>query len=849
MKELQKCDSLLQYLYRHQYLPFFYYFHTMRKMPGLLLLIFLIVESANLSAQQIEAVTAPIIQKMEWYGAKQKSPFLFVHFDKNIYTNSEHVWFTAYLMNSSLAMDAYNTLSVNLIKNDDSTVVAEQKFVMEKGLSFGHMLMPDSIPPGDYSFLVYTNLFVNDRPVVSFVQPVTLKSSTDAGYIASIKLAETILPQADSAKLVFKAFSKDILTLVSFADVSYTLGRGRGQVKGKFKTDIYGEAKFAVPLRSMDASNNRLRLQSTFKKETKNLQLQLPVSNSKAIVHFFPESGTLREGNKNTIGWEVKSAYGEAILISGVLYRDDEPFDTIQTNGYGIGRFSLTPDRGHRYYVRLIKKGQEEVAYPLPNMMEEGLSVTVENALCNDTLVARVTDRSKGIYACMIHNYAENFIVFRADMSTIKDRTFRVLLSDLSKGIYTLTFLDSIGRPVAERLFFAHYNQRTEVNITTDETVYKTRQKVNLALKLRNVSGSPVSGYVSVACVQDNRIDQRKMTDIENYLYLTNELASIPFKKDPMGNDAENRSYLEDILLIKGWRRYTWPELEKAKPGDTLRELSSLQFIGNVTHLGKPVTKSLLLYAFSDSLPHTISTDEKGQFGMENEELKLQPDKKLMLFVTGKKQEEYEIHIEDPYKISSAKLASQMVYEDMDAGATEKSTDAMMLKAGEKATTLQEVIVKSSKKDDFMIGGLEGSMQRNACGDYVCQYGILNCANHTFGRLPIAGKSYPNGRMGGSVIVYNGCRELNPENKFMLFVKGIYTAKEFYNTDYTKVAASEQMFLSTIFWNHLLQTDDKKTTELSFYTSDIAGKFRIIVQGITTEGVVHGEYVFNVKKE
>ena len=40
---------------------------------------------------------------------------------------------------------------------------------------------------------------------------------------------------------------------------------------------------------------------------------------------------------------------------------------------------------------------------------------------------------------------------------------------------------------------------------------------------------------------------------------------------------------------------------------------------------------------------------------------------------------------------------------------------------------------------------------------------------------------------------------------------------------------------------------DGKETNLSFYTSDITGKFRIVVQGITSNDVIYGEHFFEVK--
>jgi hypothetical protein len=220
------------------------------------------------------------------------------------------------------------------------------------------------------------------------------------------------------------------------------------------------------------------------------------------------------------------------------------------------------------------------------------------------------------------------------------------------------------------------------------------------------------------------------------------------------------------------------------------------------------------------------------------------PGKKLVLFLEDKYRGEYNIQVKDIYHELAGKLASNMKYEDFDIAGVGKNTATMVLKQGEKATTLAEVIVKSNNREKISGFGLSGI---NRCGDYVCLFGVLNCYNHHTGTQPVKGATYK--RFGSGSIVYGGCMESEKENTFMVFLKGIYSAKEFYNTDYSTVSSSEQMFLSTIYWNYSEAINSDKPTELSFFTSDIAGKFRVVVQGVTTGGVVHGEYVFTVKKE
>jgi hypothetical protein len=566
------------------------------------------------------------------------------------------------------------------------------------------------------------------------------------------------------------------------------------------------------------------------------------VANTDPVVKFFPEGGPVTAGAKTIIGWEVNDVYGQPLEISGIVFRNNKPVDTIQTNGYGMGRFTLQAKAGDRYYVQLVRSGILSGNYVLPPVTKQSISVAVQNGVCDGELIIHTEDPGKGMYYGMIHNYTGYSFSFAMDMKLAQARNFRVPLDSVSKGIHTLTIVDMEGRPVAERLFFAHYDKRTDVEIRTDKTEYKTRENVKLNVTFKDAHGDAVNGLVSVACVQDNRIDPRKMTDIESYTYLDNELKNIPFKRNPMENTGENLQHWEDLLLIKGWRRYTWPDLMAATVADTARSFSDITFRGNVSMGRKKNKKPIEISVASDGGAGSILTDNEGQFEMKPEEMVTPPDKQIMFFINGMSQSDYTINLEDPYQRISGKLRTGLLYENFDDGATEKKSETLVLKKGEAAEVLAEVTVTSSRHNSEMFGA-----QKNDCGDYVCPYRILNCQNHfSGGTLPEKGKSYPTSD--GKFVIYAGCMTRDPIKNPIKTLKGIYTAKEFYPIDYTRLAPSEEVFLATVFWNYSVELINGKLPELSFNTSDIPGKFRVIIQGVTTNGVVHGERVFEVIK-
>ncbi len=817
--------------------------HRFTRLPGLFF--FLLISFPFLSsAQPLPDLATEVVQKMEWYKTRKQQQTLYVHFDKNVYASNENVWFTGYLLwNDSLGRQ--ETMAVSLLRNEDSAVLAEGKFILANGLSMGNLKLPDSLQPGNYSLVAYTNSLVDGEPVARFVQPVTIKTATPSFFTATLKMGNPVPESKDSMTIVLKASAKDIYTLISNAPVDYSVGAGANRLHGQLKTNVYGELSFKLPLNRLHATDGKLRVKLSYKNETKQLQLQLPLRPQRPEVKFFPEGGNLAASAPNRVGWEVKDSYGEPMMVSGMLYKDGLVEDTIQTNAYGFGTFRIFPAAASRYEIKLVRGGQPDTAgYLLPPATTNGLSINITTALCDDTLRAEIYSNTGSRFQCMVHNYRDAYADFSVHTTAGITRVVKIALDELPKGIAALTILDTLGRPLAERLFFAHYNQRTVAEITSDSSEYHTRQKVKLDIRLRDQSGKPVTGLVSVACVQDNRVDPRKSTDIETYTYLNDAITKLPYKKTPLGAGPDNRAYLEEVLLIKGWRRYTWSDLMQSKAEDAEPVYEHLVLKGEVFKKnGKKSNTPVMLTYLGEGSPGTVTAGTDGGFAFTDEQLLLLPEKKIMLFVSSKNAEDYAIRLHDPYKAVTRKVFEKWSPEMPADRAVERNSETLVLKAGEMAPTLATVTVSANKTDD----AIWGSRGVNACGDYVCQYGILNCQNHIYGTIPVKGKTYRTPRMGA--VIYQGCAEENKEKQeHILFLKGIYAAQEFYNTDYSKINATEEMFLSTIYWNHSLVVDATQKSELWFYTSDIPGKFRVVVQGVTGEDVLFGEYQFNVIK-
>ncbi len=786
-------------------------------MRKLIFFFFLFILHSSVKAQE------PLQNKFAWYKKAINNGSLFVHFDKNVYSNNELIYFTAYMLKAR-DFNQHQVLSVALVRDADSTVIKQEKFAAGKGLSFGQFAVPDSIIPGNYHLNAFTNVLLNNEPELFFSQPITIKSALDPNFKVNLQL---LSKDKGFNNVLVSVLSPKNAFLPKPASVIYKYNNKTN----KGQTSPSGQLILKIP-ETVNQTDPNLYAKVKYQKDSTFIHMPLPQPKGNASVKFYPEGGNLIAGCKNKVGWEVKDLHKRPLSVKAILYQNNIPTDTIETDDYGMGQFFIIPDVNNTYQLKLLHSDIKDSLYNLPTPLKTGLNIIVKKAVSQDTLrfVANATQPQKIIIR--VHNFKNVFAYFPYQIN--KGSTpFSISLSEVPKGINAITITDSLERPLAERLFFAHYQQKEDVLITTDKPIYNQREKVTLDLSLAEIAPS---SFVSIACVQENRVETKNKSDIETYTYLQNDLENIPVSLK--GTGYKNINYIEQLLLVKGWRRYNWDKLTQVKATDTLFT-SSMTLNGKVTKSNnKPLSKSVVLTTMGSPALNLIPTQSNGDFSLENDQLLMPWGRKLYLFINGKNNSDYNITVDDEMLKEGIRISKSHRNEESILPSALVNNSELVLKANEKIVQLKEVVIKSNK-DNQLYGG------PNACGDYVCRYNILNCRNHlndSGNHPPEKGKSYI---VDGQWIVYNGCSI--PDKKTFLEIKGIQEGKEFYVDDYKDPL--EPAFFSTLYWNHSIFLKPQEKQQISFYTGDITGKFSIIVQGITQNQVVYAEKHFEVRKE
>lgn len=768
--------------------------------------------------------------KLNLYSKVNAAGLLYVHTDKTLYTNNEPIWFAGYLINNGLGnFDDHTIISVSLMREDDRKIVCEQQNIMKQGLGNGSLIIPDNVPPGNYLFNACTNVLdQHGKPVAVFSQPVTIKSIADRRFNATLALLDTVAVNGFiRASVVLnikdeKRYGKPI--------IAYTAGSGK--TERITLSDKQSSAGFDIPVSQIKGVDPILLTEVTYNYDTIYLSIKLPKVQAKGLnIRFFPEGGNLAEGLESIVAIEATTKAGLQVPLTGILFKDDKPINTLSTNSYGVGRFSLKPDKGSHYSFKVKANNylDRDSIYPLPNVIENGVIMRFNQAVVNDTLRVTLYSKVQRKVQVLVHNYKEAFTIFDSEAYP-EGKKISLVLPTLPKGVATVTLLDEESRPIAERLFFAHYDNKITATIRTVKPIYNKRDSVAVTLSLKDHKGIPLQGLLSVAAVQENRMERIKKQDIESYVYLNHDLGNLPV--DPLGRGFDNKPYLEDVFLTRGWRRYSWQSLMQSKATDTLSMGPSPLIRGNLVYDGKPLKKPRDIVVFRHTVLSKFSTEKDGSFILKQDQLEVEEGKNVRLWVALGNEKGYDLRVTNPFAEINNRIAEEAVVISRGFTKSAESSADQQLKGFENSILLKEANIRAEKPNDFMIG------HANACGDYVCVFGILNCRNHSPWnskvRPPVKGEVTSEG-------VYQGCTTNGQQ------VPAVFMAREFYGLNREPDGVLEPQFLSTLFWKPGLVTNEKGETTFSFFTGDITGKFKIIVQGIGENNVINAVGDLTVK--
>lgn len=341
-------------------------------------------------------------------------------------------------------------------------------------------------------------------------------------------------------------------------------------------------------------------------------------------LQFFPEGGNLVKGIRSKVGVKAVLENGLGADLNGyIINAQKEKVAVFTTTHAGMGVFALLPSTTEKHTAVVTLKDGNEKSFALPNILDNGHVLAVNNAAEN--LAIRVSSSATLIGEKELLVIAQSNGVVCASFSIKPDQaiiTANIPKKNFPTGIAQITLFTADGKPIAERLSFINHQDalKMDVSLQDDATIKK---KSNIKLAVRDLGDNLVDGNFSVSVVDESKvpIEEDEETTILSNILLTSELKGYIEKPNYYFNpaNADRESNLDILLLTQGWRRFTWTDVLVAKePQITFRPEQTLEITGKITgQYNKPLPKATIsLISTTPGLFLKIDTlsDSKGNF-------------------------------------------------------------------------------------------------------------------------------------------------------------------------------------------------------------------------------------------
>ncbi|HYK76965.1 MAG TPA: TonB-dependent receptor, partial [Daejeonella sp.] len=494
-----------------------------------------------------------------------------LHLDKPYYAIGDNIWFKAYVVNSEQHQlsNLSKILYVELINEKDS-VKQSLALPLEMGLAWGDFTLADTLREGNYRIRAYTTWMRNFGEEYFFDRNISIGNSITNQVITDVKYKFS--PEGNGQKVQADIRYTDLEGKpLANKEVNYNIqldfrniakGKGTTNDKGILQVTFINNQPFILKSGKIFTS---IKLDNT-----KVVSKTIPVkaTSNDVDVQFFPESGDLVQGIRSKVAFKALGADGLGVKVTGFLTdsKNNKLVD-FQSEHAGMGYFALMPEAGEKYTAHIRFEDGSEKTYDLPRTLLQGYVLSASNLDPNDLLIriaaSPALTAGKEVTLMAQSNGVVKYISkVKMDMPSLNAK---IPKNRFPTGILQLTLFSPDEEPVAERLVFIQHPDSLSLNMNSEKTDFRKREKVKLSLNAKDLTGKPEVGSFSLSVIDESKVpfNEADETTIFSNLLLTSDLQG--FIEQPnyyFSNINENTIRQLDILMLsQGWRRFTWKNI------------------------------------------------------------------------------------------------------------------------------------------------------------------------------------------------------------------------------------------------------------------------------------------------
>ncbi|MBS1563218.1 MAG: hypothetical protein JST39_02465 [Bacteroidetes bacterium] len=408
---------------------------------------------------------------------------IFVHSNKTVYLAGETAWFKVYAVDGYLHQpDAVSSVANVEVVDKDRHAVLQARISLQEGSGAGSFFLPSSLPSGHYLLRAYTSWMKNFSPDFFFEQSITIINTLRAPGLPSLPSAPQYSIQffPEGGNLVNGLASRTAFKLTDRygrpAGGSGVIIGPRKDTVARFETGHAGMGSFVWTPKAGEAYTAKLQMTDTV------IEQRLP----------------------------------DAWMQGYVIRLTEKEDNAIQVAVTATNGFAGTPVYLLAHTRQLLKFIREQT------LSSGGTTVfSIDKALLDDGV--------------------SQFTLFDAERRPVCERLY-------------------FKRPAKTLVIRARDSAAGS---------YGPRKKITIAVEAEESAGHPVPADLSMSVFMLDSLQPLSYIAIDNYLLLSSEIKGYIddpgyyFKDSTM----EGRLAADHLMLTQGWRRFRWEQvLQEGKP-------------------------------------------------------------------------------------------------------------------------------------------------------------------------------------------------------------------------------------------------------------------------------------------
>jgi len=567
---------------------------------------------------------------------------------------------------------------------------------------------------------------------------------------------------------------------------------------------------------------------------------------------------------------------------------------------FGIGHFTFTPSAGHTYRAVIREASGKITAVKFPVVADKGYALRVVDTTASEISISVSANLGEAQTSFAVFIHARNIIArFETGSLHDNQATLHISKRDLPDGISHVTLFDQNMNAACERLYFKKPENMLAVSAETDQQRYANRRRVTLDLQTM-LADQPKAAALAVSVYKMDSLPefQQSITDylwLTSDLKGSVESPSYYFSADT----PEVKEAQDNLMLTHGWRRFVWSDITKKQVTHftylpeyrnhiiqgVVRSTDGKPAFGILTYLASP-GKTIRLYS--------SRSNAEGEVFYEMQHF--EGNTRIIVQTNPATDSTYRIDILSPFPVqkgqpvippvmltpaSASSLSDRsmaMQVQDVYFGAQQdahvqpsvladttaffgKPDEVYFLDAFTRFPVMEEVmreyvpgVMVRKRKDGFHFLVLD-NVNRKVFdetplilldgvplfdADEIMSFDPLKIK-----KLEVMTRQYYLGPLWLRGIVsyttYAGDLSgftLQPRSLRMNY-EGLQLQREFFSPRYESPKQRESRMpdqRTLLYWNPYVSTDATGKQRIDFFTSDVPGQYRVVVEGITPDG-------------